>query len=50
MEAMSPEPKRNDRKDEDSHKSETSISEHSDERHSRNSPQNFQSTNTSDEV
>ncbi|XP_077268938.1 uncharacterized protein LOC143900973 [Temnothorax americanus] len=46
MEAMFPEPKRNDadRKDENPHKSETSIlSEYSDERHSQNSPQNSQS-------
>lgn len=42
MEAMSPEQKSNDvdRKDEDPRKSEISISEHSDERHSRDSPQN----------
>lgn len=32
------------------HKSETSVSEHSDEQHSQISPQNSQSLNTSDDI
>ncbi|XP_018403036.1 PREDICTED: luc7-like protein 3 [Cyphomyrmex costatus] len=49
MEATSPEPLRNDAdRKEDPHKSESSVSVHSIERHSQNSSQNSQMLNTSD--